>query len=255
MKLNQVAAQLYTLRDHLKTPSQTAKTLRQVRKIGYTAVQVAGVGPIDARELAKMLDGEGLTCCSTHDSAILDSPETVAEQLATLGCVYSSYPYPAGVDFSSMRETRNLIKRLNAAGRALNAAGRVLTYHNHDIEFRHLKGRPVLDMIYDETDPNYVQAELDAHWVQAGGASTVAWCRHLSGRLPAIHLKDYAVGSNRSRLFAEVGSGNMDWTGILAAAQAAGCKWYIVEQDGDWVDNDPFKSLKQSFRFLKDRID
>ena len=46
MKRSQVAAQLYTIRDHLKTPQDTAKSMRKIRSIGYEAVQVSGMGPI-----------------------------------------------------------------------------------------------------------------------------------------------------------------------------------------------------------------
>ena len=76
----------------------------------------------------------------------------------------------------------------------------------------------------------------------------------MNGRLPMLHLKDYAVTADRKRVFAEIGSGNLNWTEIIAAADESGCTWYIVEQDGDWLDNDPFKSLKRSYQFIKDRI-
>ena len=61
-----VAFQLYTLRAFTKTPADIAKTFARVKKIGYDAVQCSGMGPIDAHELKKILDGEGLTCCATH---------------------------------------------------------------------------------------------------------------------------------------------------------------------------------------------
>ena len=35
MRMKQVAAQLYTLRDHLKTPLEIAKTLRRVRAMSH----------------------------------------------------------------------------------------------------------------------------------------------------------------------------------------------------------------------------
>ncbi len=254
MRVEQVAAQLYTLRDHLNTSEQISKTLRQVRKIGYQAVQISGVGPIDPRELASILDGEGLQCCATHENAqvILETPEAVVEKLSILNCEHTAYPYPADVDFSSMRGLKSFVKQLNAAGEALRAAGKTLSYHNHDIEFRRIKDHLILEYIYDNTDPENLKAELDTHWVQAGGGNTAAWCRKLSGRMPLIHLKDYAIDADRRRRFAEVGSGNMDWTGIISAADGAGCRWFIVEQDGDWVNNDPFRSLRTSFRYLKD---
>jgi sugar phosphate isomerase/epimerase len=256
MKIEQVAAQLYTLRDHLKTTDQIARTLRRVRRIGYSAVQISGTGPIDARELANILDGEGLVCCATHENAqaILETPEAVAEKLSILGCAHTAYPFPAGIDFSSMKSLRELAKRLDAAGSVLSRAGKTLSYHNHDIEFRRVRGSLILEYLFEHTDPDHLKAELDTHWVQAGGGSVVSWCRRLAGRMPLIHLKDYAVDDERRRRFAEVGSGNMDWHEVVPAAEAAGCSWFIVEQDADWVDNDPFKSLKSSFRYLRDEL-
>lgn len=256
MKLNQVAAQLYTLRDHLKTPAQVAASLKKVRKIGYEAVQVSGLGPIDPGELRKILDGEGLVCCATHENSdtILESPEAVVATLNILGCTYTAYPYPSNADFSSLRTTRIFIKKLNAAGRVLKESGKILAYHNHDIEFIRIKNRPILQIIYDETDPDYLQGEIDTHWVQAGGGSAVAWCRRLAGRLPMLHMKDYGVTSDRKRVFAEIGSGNMNWNDIIPAAESAGCQWYIVEQDADWVNNDPFKSLKISLRYIRENL-
>lgn len=59
MSQSVIGAQLYTLRNFLKTPEDIAKSLKKVKEIGYDAVQVSGVGPIDPKELRKILDGEG----------------------------------------------------------------------------------------------------------------------------------------------------------------------------------------------------
>jgi len=55
-----------------------------------------------------------------------------------------------------------------------------------------------LDIIYNETDPRYFQAEIDTYWIQHGGGNPVAWIARMNGRMPVIHLKDMAiaVGSN-----------------------------------------------------------
>src|SRR5438105_339300 len=63
---SQIAVQLYTLREYTKTPADVVKTFRRVKQIGYDAVQLSALGPIDPTELAKILDGEGLTCAATH---------------------------------------------------------------------------------------------------------------------------------------------------------------------------------------------
>ena len=62
----QIAAQLYTLRDFLKTPEDIARTLPRVAQIGYRAVQLSALGPIDTRELKGLCDAAGLTVCATH---------------------------------------------------------------------------------------------------------------------------------------------------------------------------------------------
>jgi sugar phosphate isomerase/epimerase len=256
MKIEQVAAQLYTLRDHLKTPQQIANALRRVRKIGYEAVQIAGLGPIENSELAKILDGEGLICCSSHENSetILTSPEAVAEKLNILGCTYTAYPYPRDVDMGSMRSVRTLARQLSNAGRVLSENGKVLAYHNHELEFTRIRNRTVMEILLAESDPRYLQVELDVHWAQAGGVSPEGWCRKLKGRLPVIHLKDYAVTPDRKRVFAEVGSGNLNWPEIIRDADASGCSWFVVEQDGDWLDNDPFRSLRQSFTYIREKL-
>lgn len=254
MKLNQVAAQLYTCRDLLKTPAEIAKTLRRVREAGYTAVQISGMGPIAEEELNAILDGEGLTCCATHENGavILNETQKVIERLQKLRCSYTAYPFPAGIDFASEESVSTLIAQLDAAGAALAAAGMTLCYHNHQHEFRKLGGRTILDRIYNETHPRHVQGEPDTYWIQFGGGNPVEWCEKLTGRLPLIHLKDYSITAENVPTYCEIGSGNLNFAEIIAAAEKSGCQWYIVEQDE--CPGDPVDSLRQSLDFIKTHL-
>jgi sugar phosphate isomerase/epimerase len=251
MKTTQIAAQLYTLRDHLKTPAEIAASLKKVRQIGYRAVQVSGMGPIEETELNRMLAGEGLVCCATHEpgAKILDETAAVIARLQKLNCRCTAYPYPAGVDFGSLPAVLGLAARLDTAGRLMREAGLVLTYHNHAIEFQRLDGKPALDWLYEKTDARNLQGEIDTYWVQHGGGDPAVWCRKLSRRLPVLHLKDYTVLGGKPA-FAPVGSGNLDMPAIVSAADAAGCEWFIVEQD-DCYGADPFDALAQSYRYLE----
>jgi sugar phosphate isomerase/epimerase len=252
MKINQVAAQLYTLRDHLKTPADIATTLKKVAAIGYKAVQVSGMGPIDEAELVRILNGEGLTCCATHEPGLVILNETakVIERLKKLNCRYTAYPHPGSYDLGKADQVETLAKKLDAAGAAMAKAGQVLTYHNHAVEFMHYNNRPVLEYIYSATDPRHLQGEIDTYWVQAGGGDPVAWCKKLKGRLPLLHLKDYAWLPEGKPFFAEIGRGNLNWHEIIPAAEASGCEWFIVEQDT--CPGDPFESLAISFRYLQE---
>lgn len=254
MKLAQVAAQLYTCRDLLKTPAGIADTLRRVRAIGYTAVQVSGMGPIAEEELVRILDGEGLTCCATHEppKTILDSPEKVVERLRKLDCRITAYPNPAGVTISDHASVENLIKKLAHSGSVLRKAGQILCYHNHQHEFHRLNGSTVLDMIYDRTPPEDLQGEPDTYWVQFGGGDNVALCEKLKGRLPILHLKDYMITAESKIQLCEIGAGNLNFRKIIAAAEAAGCRWFVVEQDV--CPGDPVDSLAQSFAYIRDHL-
>lgn len=251
MKKNQIAAQLYTLREFTKTPADVAVTLRKVRQIGYRAVQVSGMGPIAEEELVRLLDGEGLTCCATHEDPvrILSEPEKIVERLRKLKCRFTAYPIPRNVDCVSRQSVFDLADKLNAAGRCLRQAGQMLTYHNHALELQRFDGKTTLEWIYEKTDADNVQGEIDTYWIQNGGHDPAAWCRRLNGRLPLIHLKDYIPRGN-TPAFAPVGHGNLDMPGIIRAAEASGCQWFIVEQD-DCYGEDPFEALAKSYRYLE----
>jgi len=62
-------------------------------------------------------------------------------------------------------------------------------------------------------------------------------------------MKDFAITPDNKIAFAEIGQGNLDWPRIVAAAEASGCEWFIVEQDV--CPGDPFDSLRQSFEYIR----
>jgi sugar phosphate isomerase/epimerase len=254
MKTSQIAAQLYTCRDLLKTPEQIAQTLRRVREAGYRAVQVSGMGPIPEEELMVILDGEGLECCATHEPAkmILEETSKVIERLGKLRCHMTAYPFPAGIDFSDEKAVDKLIAALDKAGAEMATAGMTLCYHNHHQEFRKIGGRTILDRLYASTSPRHLQAEPDVYWIQYGGGDPVDFCANLAGRLPLIHLKDYRINTNNHPEFCELGEGNLSFARIVEAAEKSGCQWFIVEQDT--CDGDPVEALAHSFRYLADHI-
>jgi sugar phosphate isomerase/epimerase len=94
-----------------------------------------------------------------------------------------------------------------------------------------------------------LQGEIDTYWIQHGGADPVAWCAKLANRLPLLHIKDYTVLPTGKPDFTTIGAGNLNWPGIIAAADKSGCAWFIVEQD--FTPGDPFDAVKQSFEYIK----
>jgi sugar phosphate isomerase/epimerase len=254
MNIDQVAVQLYTLRQHLKTPADMAKTLKRVREIGYRAVQMSGVGEVDPAEFARMCAGEGLTLCATHENgqAILGTPENIIDKLRALGCGITAYPFPAGIDFNSEASVAGLIAGLARAGALFRDAGMTLCYHNHNHEFRKLNGRVILERIYAEIPADVLGAELDTYWVQMGGADVVDWMGKVAGRQPILHLKDCGVNAENQTGFCEIGRGNLPFKHIIAAAEAGGTKWFAVEQDV--CPGDEFESIRISLEYITEHL-
>ena len=256
MKLSRVAVQLYSLRSHLKTATEVRATLARVTKIGYRAVEAAGLGDLPVSELRTMLDDNGLLCCSTHEPGhqILGQPERVAERLHELGCTSTAYPFPRDIALGTMRDVRSFAGRLDRAGRTLRASGIELSYHHHDIELVRVGGKTILEWLMELTDPDHLKLELDTYWAQAGGFDPAEMCQRYRGRIPLLHLKDYGVTGLRTPVFEEIGQGNLSWPRLIKAADAARTRWFIVEQDDHFDRDDPFRSVAQSFAYIKERL-
>lgn len=252
MKTEQIAIQLYTLRDFSQTPADFAATMNRIREIGFHAVELAGTAGLPPAEAAKIIRDAGLQICSSHESMalILNQPQQVVDRLGEFGITHGIYAYPSGVDFSNTKHVDDLIAGLDGAGAVLRRAGMTLCYHNHALEYFQRDGRTVLDDIFTRTSPQHLQAELDIHWVQAGGGDPAETCRRLAGRLPLLHVKDFSVTAQGERQFAEVGRGNLNILEILTAAEAAGCQWFIVEQDT--CPSNPFECIARSLDYLKE---
>lgn len=247
---SKIAAQLYTLRDFTKTPDDIKRTLEKVRSIGYESVQLSALGPIDPAELRQICDCLGLSICSTHinfDTMLEDIDGVIAEH-QIYGC---KYPGVGGMSsrYTGAEGYREFARDASEVGRKLNAAGMTFVYHNHSQEYQHFGETRGMDILFDESDPQAFTFELDTYWVQHGGASPVAWINKCAGRMPVIHFKDMRITGDRNQYYCEVGRGNLDWSGIITACEAANIEWYIVEQDV--CEGDPFDSLKISFDNLK----
>lgn len=252
MKLSQVAAITYTIRDFCQTEADFRASMKKLADIGFQAVQVSSrPKEMSPAAILEACDDAGLTICATHEPShvLLDNPEQAVATLEALNCKYTAYPYPGDIKLADPEALADFTKKLDHAGAVLREAGQVLTYHNHAIEFAKVADKTILDHIYDNTAPNNVQGEIDVYWVQAGGGCPVEWCRKLAGRLPLLHLKDLGVISGNQSDIMEIGAGNLNFKSIIAAAEAGGCEWFIVEQDS--CPGDPFDSLRQSFEYIQ----
>lgn len=245
-----LAAQLYTIRDYTKTQEDFAASMRKIREIGYTAVQVSAIGPIPPAEVKRIVDDNGLTICNTHIGfpRLQTDLDAVIEEHRLWECKHVAVgSMPNEYREGGEDAYRRFAEEASEIGRKLHEAGLTFSYHNHSFEFVRFGNRTGLDLIYDESDPRYLQAEIDTYWVQHGGGDPALWIRKMTNRMPVVHLKDMVI-VDRQQAMAEVGEGNLNWPAILDACREGGVEWYAVEQD--ITPGDPFESLAISYRNL-----
>lgn len=239
-----LGAQLYTVRDYCKDLDSFAETLAKVADIGYTTVQVSGTCEYEADWLKEQLDKNGLACPLTHFNLdkIEKEPQAVMDFHEKFGCknigIGGYEPHKNGV--------KPLVERFKESGRLMGQNGFNLCYHNHGGEFTKNGDKTVFDEIAKAFTPDELKFTVDTYWAQLGGCDPAQLIRSLKDRAPCIHLKDMAY----DRLMMAVGSGNMNFEAVFAAAEYANVQYAFVEQD-DCNGLNPFDCLKSSYDYCR----
>jgi sugar phosphate isomerase/epimerase len=266
-----IGLQLYSVRDAMEKDFKG--TLQQVKAMGYDGVEFAGLFNNSPAQVKAWCEEIGLNPISAHvplADMLADIDKVIADYKA-VGCKYIVVPYvteerrPGGELFMQM------VEEIRAIGEKCKAAGLVLLYHNHDFEFKKLEsGEFGLDYLYANVPADLLQTELDQCWVKYSGQDPVAYLQKYSGRSPVVHLKDFhkegeqegdpyaLIGLNEGEKkqntafeFRPLGKGVQDIPSIIAASEAAGSKWLIVEQDQPSMGKSPMECVAMSMEYLK----
>ncbi len=239
-----ISVQLYTLRE--ETEKDFLGTLEKVAQIGYKGVEFAGYGDIKSSKMKDKLDKFGLKASGSHVSMdiLKNSLEESIEYNLEVGNKYIICPFAKG---ETRQDYLDLALFLNKTGEKCKKNGIDFGYHNHNHEFNTFDDKYALDIIFENTDSDFVKMELDTYWVQFAGIDPIVYMKKYSGRCPLVHQKDMEKGEGRG--FTEVGEGIMDIKGIYNAALEVGAEWFIVEQDK--CIRPSLESIKISFENLK----
>ena len=222
-------AQLYTVRESVKTAEGLQAALASVAAMGYTGVQVSAVeaflNSVSPRELRKWLDDLGLTCCATHrpwDRLANDLSEEIDIHLE-LGCPIIGIGMGPKFCFEGGPPAwRAWLLEVAAVVAKLEENDLSFAYHNHAIEWERVGGERAIDILAAES-PASMQFILDTYWVHHAGACVVDMIEQLRGRIDVVHLKDKAVHGWDTR-YAPVGEGNLPWDRILPPLENAGTR-------------------------------
>ena len=243
-----VGAQFFTIREFCKNLDDFAESLKKVADIGYKTVQISGVCEYEPQWLADQLKANGLKCVLTHTSPakMQEDPVQVAKNHDVFDCDYVGLGSFSFKGDSPETTFDYFFETYSKVAQALHDAGKYFMYHNHAHEFQKYEGKLILDHIAEKLPADQVGFTLDTYWIQTGGGDPAYWVEKFAGRVPCIHLKDYSYGAK----MAVVGEGNINFDRVFKAAEAAGTKYMLVEQD-NCNGEDPFDCLRRSYEYLK----
>lgn len=210
----------------------------------------------------KLILESGLKVISLHSylNSIEENPEAAAKEALSFGTDTVVITGMYRFDYGNFDEVKKLAERLNMAGKALLPYGVKLLYHNHNVELQKVsEDKTAYDLIVENTDPQYVNFELDTYWMADGGADVTALVNKVSDRMVMWHINDR--GCRKKGPFitpilkedaAELGTGNMPLDAILETVKAnTGVEAIVLETHKNWIDNDPIKSLMVSAEWFR----
>jgi len=250
-----IGLQLYSLRDQFS--KDVPGTLDEVKGWRIQYAEVAGTYGLPAEKFKQELAARGIEPIGAHFAyeRYRDDAEGVAREAKELGLKYAGCAWiPHKGDFDE-KICREAIAVFNKAGETLAKHGLKFFYHAHGYEFQPHGQGTLLDLLITETDPKLVSYEMDIFWIVFPGQDPVKLLEKYGNRWELAHLKDMRKGTQTGSLSggtdvkndAALGAGLMDLPAILRAAKKAGVKWYFIEDESPWSE----QQIPQSLRFLE----
>jgi len=241
--LNDFALQLYSVRD--ETEKNFIGTLEKLGKngMGYTGVEFAGFGEIDAEKMKQILAENDLKPISSHvaiDRLLNNLDEEIAYHKA-IGAEYIVCPW---ADMETKPDVLELAKKLTPVAEKVKAAGLKFGYHNHAHEFIVDDGEYLLDILFDNL-PEGTVMELDIYWSEYADVDSLAYMEKHKDRLEILHVKQ--IGENKSNV--EIDKGLIDFADVIKKAKVLGVKHFILEQEEYEVSS--MASVENTIKYIQ----
>lgn len=273
---------LYSLMGELK--KDYMGTLEKVAKLGYKYIEYASV-PVgeDGRpvatpsEIGAKVKELGLTAISSHVMMNEDSDiDALIADNILMGTQAIVLPFCHMYTMSNVLKTADFC---NKVAKKCSESGMQFYYHNHFQEFVKIDGKYAIDLLLENTDPEYVNIELDTFWVTRAGLNPLEIIKKLGSRCKRIHQKDLSVDASPINLLeelhspateeiimgifgnvfkptdiVEIGTGTMDIKSICQTVSELNYAKYIIVELDYIYNMSPMDSLKLSLENLQDAI-
>jgi sugar phosphate isomerase/epimerase len=219
-------------------------TLQRLQDLGIKYIEGSRARGLSATEYKKKLDQYGIQVIADGIGfPLLEEPDSIKtriERAKVFGTPYFvCYWIPHDGDNFTFAEMKHAVEVFNKAGKQLADAGISLVYHPHGYEFREYDGEGTMfDYLLENTDPRYVNFQMDVFWIKNPGQDPAALLRKYPGRFPLTHLKDRrkgTIGNQNGRQDKEtnvtLGMGDVNIAEVIKAAKETGVKYHIIEDE------------------------
>lgn len=218
--------------------------LVKLKTLGIKYLEGTNSRRMPQKEYKALLDKHGFQVVAGGvDFKRLQNPDSIKSAIKTLqffGADYAvCYWIPHQGDDFTFEDLKKGIAVFTEAGKQFADAGISLLYHPHGYEFRPYPGPGTMfDYLLENTDPRYVNFEMDVFWIRNPGQNPAALLRKYPGRFPVTHLKDRMKGSvdnHNGRQDKErnvvLGSGDVNIAEVMKAAKETGVKYHFIEDE------------------------
>ena len=241
--INEFSLQLYSLRHEADKGFEAL--LGEVSKVGYTGVEFAGYGGLDAAAMKKLLVANKLKVVGTHVGAqrLNEALEAELAYNKEIGTDYIVIPH---YKMETEADVKEAAKNFCELAPKIREAGFGFAYHNHAHEFKKPEGRYLMDLLCDLVPANLMDVELDIFWAAFAGADYLSWMKGMNGRVKLLHIKQ--IKDYESRKCVDLDEGIIDFREIITEGLKLGVRHFILEQEEFEVS--PYVSIKKGCDYI-----
>lgn len=250
-----IGVQLYTFRNQFKT--DVPGTLEKISKMGLRFIEGGGTYGMPMSEYKTLLAKNDLKIVSigADFDKLENNLDSVIEEARSFGAEYVVcfwIPHK-GNDFTAY-DANKAISVFNKAGKTLKENGLSLCYHPHGYEFRPYNNETLFDHLLKNTNPEYVNYEMDVFWVKHPGQDPLALLKKYPDRFKLMHLKDRRKGTTGNQdgtaddeTNVVLGTGDIDIAGLIREARKLKMKYLFIEDESSRV----MEQVPESLKFIK----
>jgi len=229
----------YTYRQSLQ--KDMATTLDSLKTLKVYDMEFSSLFGKKATEIRKLLDERGMYCSSigvSYQDALTKSDE-VAANAKTLGAKFVRVAWiPHDGPFTKELADKTIADFSIIGKNFKENYGLEFCYHNHGFEFAPYEGGTFFDYIAKNTDPRFVNFEMDILWTFFPGIDPAKLLEKYPNRFKLMHVKDLKKGvvgnlsgGTSSENDVALGTGQLDLPAIMKDAKKAKIQHYYIEDE------------------------